>query len=56
MVYGFITDLPLSRPLNGVFTVVNKLTKWVKLIPTFVGEGELSTSSASIFVFQPHCA
>ena len=40
---GFITNLPLSRLFNGVFTVVDKLTKWVKLIPMVVGEGELST-------------
>ena len=39
----FITDLPLSWSFNGVFTVVDKLTKWVKLIPMVVGEGELST-------------
>ena len=39
----FIMDLPLSRSFNGVFTVVDKLTKWVKLIPLGLGEGELST-------------
>ena len=33
----FITDLPLSRLFNGVFTIVDKLTKWVKLIPMVVG-------------------
>ena len=38
----FITDLPFSRSFNGVFTVVDKLTKWVKLIPMVVGEGKLS--------------
>ena len=38
----FITDLALSRSFNGVFTVMNKLTKWVKLIPMVVGEGGLS--------------
>ena len=40
----FITDLPLSRSFNGVFTVVDKLTKWVKLIPMVVGGWELSAS------------
>ena len=39
----FITDLPLSRSFNGMFTVVDKLTKWVKLIPMVVGEGEFSS-------------
>ena len=43
----FITDLPLSRLFNGVFTVVDKLTKWVKLIPMVVGEGELSALSVA---------
>ena len=41
----FITDLPLSRSSNGVFAIVDKLNKWVKLIPMVVGEGELSTST-----------
>ena len=39
-----ITDLPLSESFNGVFTIVDKLTKWVKLITMAVGEGELYTS------------
>ena len=47
----FITELPLSRLFNGIFTVVDKLTKWVTLIPMIVGEGEFSTS----FIFQAHC-
>ena len=38
----FITDPPLSGSFTGVFTIVNKLTKWVKLIPVVVVEGELS--------------
>ena len=48
----FITDLPLSRLFNGVFTVVDKLTKWVKLIPIVVGEGELSTLSVAHLFFK----
>ena len=47
----FITDLPLSGLFNGVFTVVDKLTKWVKLIP-MVGEGKLSTSTVSHLFFD----
>ena len=43
----FTTDLPLTRSLNGVFTIVDKLTKWVKLIPMGVGEGQLSKSSVA---------
>ena len=45
-------DLPLSRLFNGVFTVVDKLTKWVKLIPIVVGEGELSVSSVANLFFN----
>ena len=48
----FITDLPLSGSFNGVFTVVNKLIKWVKLIPMVVGEGELSTSTVAHLFFN----
>ena len=47
----FITDLPLSRSFNSVFTIVDKLTKWVKLIPMVVGEGELSASSVTHLFF-----
>ena len=48
----FITDLPLCRSFNGVFTIVDKLTKWIKLIPMVLGEGELSTSSVAYLVLD----
>ena len=48
----FITDLPLSRSFNSVFTVVDKLTKWVKLIPMVVGEGELSILTIAHLFFN----
>ena len=48
----FITDLPLSRSFNGLFTVVDKPTKWVKLIPMVVGEGEISASSVAHLFFN----
>ena len=48
----FITDLPLSGSFNGVFTVVDKLTKWVKLIPVFMGEGVLSAASVARLFFD----
>ena len=48
----FITDLPVSWLFNGVFAVVDKLTKWVKLIPMVVGEGELSTSTVAHLFFN----
>ena len=45
-------DLPLSRSFNGVFAVLDKLTKWVKLIPMVVGEGELSTPAVAHLFFN----
>ena len=48
----FITDLPPSRLFNGIFSIVDKLTKWVKLIPIVVGEGELSMSSIAHLFFN----
>ena len=38
----FITDLPSCSSFNGIFTVVDRLTKFVRLIPIKLGEGELS--------------
>ena len=51
----FITDLPLRRLFNSVFTVVDKLTKWVKLIPMVVGEGELSALPVVHLFFTMLC-
>ena len=48
----FITDLPLSGLFNGVFIIVDKQTKWVKLIPMVVEEGKLSTSTVSHLFFD----
>ena len=49
----FITNLTLRGMFNGVFTVVDKLTKWVKLNPMVVGEGELSTLT-TVHLFFDH--
>ena len=49
---GFITNLPLSGSFNGMFTVVDKLTKWVKLISVVVGEGELSVLTVAHLYFN----
>ena len=47
----FITDLPLSRGLNAIYTSVNKITKTVKLQPCFVGEGQLTAKEvATLFL------
>ena len=44
--------LPLSRSFNSVFTIMDKLTKWVKLIPMVVGEGELSALAVENLFFN----
>ena len=49
------TDLPLGRSFNGMFTIVDKLTEWVKLIPMIVGEGELSMLNVEYLFFRPRC-
>ena len=51
----FITDLPLSGSFNGMFIVVDKLNKWVKLIPMAVGEGALSVSSVAYLFLTTLC-
>ena len=37
----FITDLPPCGGFNGLYTCVDKLAKFVKLIPILIGEGAL---------------
>ena len=37
----FITDLPLYGGFNGIYTCIDKLTNFVKLIPVLIGEGAL---------------
>ena len=49
---NFITDLPLSGLFNGMFTIVDKLIKWVKLIPMVVGEGEISVLTVAHLFFN----
>ena len=47
-----ITDLPLSREFNAIYTCVNKFTKTVKLQPCFVGEGQLTTKEVAMLFFN----
>ena len=35
-----------------MFTVVDKFTKWVKLIPMVVGKGELSALTVAYLIFD----
>ena len=48
----FVTGLPLDSGCNAIYTVVDKLTKLVKLVPCFVGEGELSAPATAKLFFD----
>ena len=48
----FITDLPLSRGFNAIYTCINKFTKMVKLQPCFVGEGQLTAKEVATLFFN----
>ena len=48
----FITDLPLCNGSNAIFTCVDKLSKFVRLIPCFVGEGALSAPAVAALFFE----
>ena len=48
----FITDLPPCGGFNGIYTCVDKLTKFVKLIPVSIGEGVLSAPEVARLFFE----
>ena len=48
----FITDLPLCGGFNGIYTCVDKLTKFVKLIPVSIGEGALLAPEVAHLFFE----
>ena len=48
----FVTDLPLSAGYNAIYTCVDKLTKYVRLIPCFVGEGRLDAPAVADLFFD----
>ena len=48
----FITDLPLSRGFNSIFTCVDKLTKYLICIPCTMGEGLLSAEAVAQLLFE----
>ena len=48
----FITSLPTDRGYNAVFTCVDKLMKLVRLIPCFMGEGELSAEATARLFYE----
>ena len=44
--------LPLDKGCNAILTVVDMLTKLIKLVPYFVGDGELSTPATAKLFFN----
>ena len=48
----FITDLPPCGGFNGIYTCVDKLTKFVKLIPFLIREGALSAHEVACLFFE----
>ena len=48
----FITDLPLCGGFNRIYTCVDKLTKFVKLIPFLMREGALSALEVACLFFK----
>ena len=48
----FITDLPPYSGFNRIYTYVDKLTKFVKLIPISIGEGALSAPEVACLFFE----
>ena len=48
----FITDLPPCSGFNGLYTCVDKLTKFVKLSPFSIGEGALPAPEVACLFFE----
>ena len=47
----FITNLPISKQgestFNGIFTIVDRLTKFVVLVPVYLGENKLTANEVA---------
>ena len=48
----FITDLPPCGGFNRIYTCVDKLMKFVKLIPVLIGEGTFSAPEVASLFFK----
>ena len=48
----YITDLPPCGGFNGIFTCIDKLMKFAKLIPVSLGEGALSAPEVARLFFE----
>ena len=51
----FITDLPPCGGFNGIYTYIDELTKFVKLIPVSIREGALSALKVARFSLSMLC-
>ena len=47
----FISRLPSSQGYNPIYTFIDNLTKFVRLIPCFKGKGALGAPKCTIFFF-----
>ena len=53
----FIVGLPSDKGYNAILTVVDMLTKLVKLVPYFMGNGELfATTTVKLFFDKIVCS
>lgn len=49
----FVTDLPPCKGgYTGIFTCVDRLTKYVRLVPVRIGEGELRAEQVARLFFE----
>ena len=48
----FITDLPACGGFYGIYTYIDKLMKFVKIIPVLIREGALSAPEVACFIFE----
>ena len=48
----FITDLTLCSGFNGIYTCVDKLRKFVELIPVLIREGALLAPEVACLFFE----
>ena len=48
----FITNLPTCNGFNAIYTCVDRLTKFVRLTPCTLGEGELSAEQVAHLFFD----
>ena len=48
----FVTDFPLAQGFNAIFVCVDRLTKFTKLIPCFMGENSLTAEHVALLFFH----